>query len=101
MPGQLVGEEADLALPGEPEQPVVALIHREGGGHGIDGDVGADLPARLAPALIQQSAAGAEVEDLGVLEPGDQVLGPAGGGAPGLGGETDDLLQKGGPPVFS
>ena len=101
VPGQLVGEKADLALPGEPEQPVVTLIHREGGGHGIDGDVGADLPARLAPALIQQSAAGAEVEDLGVLEPGDQVLGPAGGGAPGLGGETDDLLQKGGPPVFS
>ena len=81
------------------EQRSVALVCREQkGGESILCDVGFDGTASGTKAHIPPVAGGREKENLGVLQPGDELLSAPGGMTPGLVGETDDLLQNG-PPV--
>ena len=93
------GDEAGQPELFQTEQRPVPLVRGEQkGGQGVHCDVGLDGPPLGAESNLPPAAGGRKKEDLGVLQPGDELLGASGGVAPGLVGQTDDLLQNG-PPV--
>ena len=56
--------------------------------------------AALRDRVLQErgrpaTGGGSEIEEPGIPQPADQLLGAAGGVAPGLGGQTEDFLQDG------
>ena len=68
------------------------------GGRGYTVMLGLTARPLARNRISRQLPEGEKKEDLGVLQPGDELLGASGGVAPGLVGQTDDLLQNG-PPV--
>ena len=91
--GSPVGYKAAQAPPFQTKEGAVALLHME---QQRGEDVGGHIGPHAAPLwtdITPVRAGRGKIEDLGVLEPGDQLLGPAGRGAPGLVGQAEDLLH--------
>ena len=80
---------AGLPLPGPAKQQGGPLRHHGGGGQRVKEYARADLPALLAFL----GAGGLKEEDLGALQPCDELLGAGGDGLPGLVGEDNVLFQ--------
>ena len=77
------------------EQAAEALIYGENGGKNVGGDILFHLAAFFSKGGVPPVGGGGKIEDLGVFQPGHQLLGTAWGGTPGFLGEANDLLQWG------
>ena len=86
---QLKNMAGQLAVPDKPEQPLIlgGLRSRR---ESVYGQAGAYFAAGLAVVPGRRL----QKDDLGILQPGHQLLGAGGDSAPGLGGEAQDLFQR-------